>query len=143
MTVIDGIGKAGPLPSRAGRTRGGGVAWPGVSGPPADSGSAAATGGSAPALALDGLLALQEAMDAPPPDPLERERTARRHGQRLLAGLAGLQRELLGGGDSVEAALTDLRTLVEAEPPPADPALAATLAAIRLRVRVELARRGL
>ena len=70
------------------------------------------------------------------------DRTARRHGQDLLAALAALQRGLLSGVDNV-AALQQLADLTAGVPPATDPRLAAMVSAIVVRVRVELARREL
>jgi hypothetical protein len=90
---------------------------------------------------LGGLLALQESLGQPTMDAFEQDRPARQHGRRLLTALGGLQRLVLSGDDPASA-LSALRALADAAPEAADPALAATLGAIRLRVRVELARRG-
>lgn len=98
----------------------------------ADVAAPAPPGEAAPA-ALAGLLALQEAAT-----PSTRDRAARRHGQALLAALAGLQRALL---DSEEGpALAALGHLLAAAPPAEDPELASLLGAIALRCRIELAR---
>jgi hypothetical protein len=88
---------------------------------------------------LDGLLQFQ-AME----DGATRDRHARRHGQALLGELAALQRALLGDADAdtEDALLHRLSAMLEACPAASDPALAATMAAVVLRVRVELARRG-
>ena len=85
--------------------------------------------------ALDGLLALQETMDAEVSD-----REARRHGQAMLAALAALQRALLADGGQAEA-LAHLAGLAAATPLAADPVLRATVGAIALRAQVELAKR--
>ncbi len=79
------------------------------------------------------MLALQEAMTSETGD-----REARQHGQKLLAGLAELQRALLSGegGD----ALGRLLVLVETMPTAADPGLAQVISSVRLRVRIELTR---
>jgi hypothetical protein len=69
------------------------------------------------------------------------DRTARRKGQVLLAGLAALQRALLGGGDPAEV-VERLARLLDDIPQAADPRLAALLGTIVLRARVELARLG-
>ncbi len=90
----------------------------------------------AAAAAVDGLLLLQQVEDGP-----TRDRQARRHGRALLEGLGALQRALLGGEDD-PAALDRLAALVAHCPDAADPALRGTLAAVALRARVELARRG-
>ncbi|MEO9188725.1 MAG: flagellar assembly protein FliX [Acetobacteraceae bacterium] len=85
--------------------------------------------------ALSGLLALQEAGGAP-----VRDREARRRGRDILGALTELQRALLGGLGS-DGAITRLSALLADLPMAADPRLNAILAAIRLRARVELARR--
>jgi len=123
------------------RARADAPAWVGVAEPDGEPGQAAQAGGSTPAPALDGLLALQESLGHPAPDWLEADRPARQHGRRLLVTLGGLQRLMLTGGDA-GSLLAELRSLAEAAPEAADPALAAALGAINLRVRVELARRG-
>ena len=69
------------------------------------------------------------------------DREARRHGQDMLALLAALQRGLLSGVDNV-VALRQLMDLAGAVPRAGDPRLAAMISAIVVRVRVELARRG-
>lgn len=66
------------------------------------------------------------------------DQTARRHGQGVLAGLTALQRALLAGGGQA-ACLDRLASLVAEMPPAAEPRLAALLATIALRARVELA----
>ena len=92
---------------------------------------------SAPALPLDGILALQEQVaDA------TRDRRARQHGQTLLEALAALQHAVLYGAGEAES-LRHLAALVADTPAAFDPALAAILQGIALRARVELARRGL
>jgi hypothetical protein len=68
------------------------------------------------------------------------DRDARKHGQNMLALLAALQRGLLDGVDNT-AALQQLAKLAGTAPLAADRRLAATLSAITIRVRVELARR--
>ena len=94
--------------------------------------SVSALGASA---ALSGLLALQEAEGVP-----IRDREARRRGRDILGALTELQRALLGGLGS-DGATARLSTLLADLPLAADPRLNAILAAIRLRARVELARR--
>lgn len=81
---------------------------------------------------LGALLALQDEAAAP-----RRDRAARRGGESVLGALTRLQATMLdGGGD-----LSGLREAIFRMTEPADPALAAIIAAIRLRARVELARR--
>ncbi len=108
-------------------------------------GTAATTGFSLPAAAAgrtlaaapvsEGLVALQAG------DAAVRDREARRRGGAALQALAALQRALLAGEADPEA----LRALAASceGPEASDPALAATLRAVSLRARVELARRGL
>lgn len=94
----------------------------------------AAAGGSV--AVLGAMLAAQEWRG-----PDARNAPAQRHGRAILDHLAALQRVLLGGSqDGLGAVLGQLGALAAAEPPPADPDLAELLGAIRLRVRVELAR---
>ena len=100
----------------------------------------AARGAAAPqvcgALALDGMLALQEAGE-----DIVRDREARRHGQALLKGLAALQHALLANADP-GAALDGLAALAGSCPAAAHPGLAGVMQALTLRVQVELARRN-
>ncbi len=106
-------------------------------------GSAAAGGSAAcglPVCGLDALLALQEAAVAQ--DPATRDREARRHGRNLLEELAALQKSLLSG-QAEGVALGRLVALLRAMPAAADPGLDAVLHSVGLRVRLELARRGL
>jgi Class II flagellar assembly regulator len=67
------------------------------------------------------------------------DREARRHGQDLLEALAGLQKELLAGGDAA-LSLSRLSALVDMTSAAHDPALAHVLARIRLRARLEILR---
>ena len=101
----------------------------------------------APSAALAGLLALQEVG----PEPV-RDRAARRHGRAMLAALAGLQLALLAEPDSGDgrgpgstapaaAAVERLASLLDGMPPAEDPELAAVLDAVKLRCRIEIARR--
>lgn len=69
------------------------------------------------------------------------DRTARRHGLVMLAGLTALQRALLEGNDPA-VSLDRLGALLADMPRAADPHLAALLDSVALRVRVELARLG-
>jgi hypothetical protein len=139
VTLIDGIGLRGPILPRTGRTRSADEGWAdmGLSvgqAPPQAVGTQATAG-------LDGLLALQESAGEAV-DAAERDRHARTRGREVLAALASLQAAILGGGDPT-AILQRLRTMTDGLPAAADPVLAAALSAIRLRARVELARRGL
>lgn len=129
---INGVTRAaGPTPRRPakGSTEAGGFNVP-------DS-QAQATDEAAPMVetSLDGMLALQEAQSTAVGD-----REARRQGQDILAELARLQRALLSGEDD-SASLERLAALVENAPPAEDPRLQAVLDAVRLRARIEMARR--
>lgn len=127
-------GVSGGVVAGRGQARRGGASGFSLSG--ATAGSAAATQGTGAASPI-GLLALQEGAPVG-----EREARARRRGEAALEGLRDLQLALLAGGADparLRALAADLPTPEEA----ADPALAGVLAAIRLRVRVELARHGL
>ena len=84
---------------------------------------------------LGGLLNLQE-QDLTG----EQDRQARKRGHEMLAALACLQRSLTGAGN--DKALQRLANVAARMPAATDPALAAVLAEISLRVRVELARRS-
>lgn len=135
MRVIGGFGAVGFVGSgvsRPGIESAGFVVPPGTPARPRSVESA----DSLAAVALGGLLGLQETEGR-----RERERRARRHGQDMLAALVMLQRALTGADPT--AALERMRILVRMQAPEAEPALAATLAAISLRVRVELIRRSL
>ncbi len=109
--------------------------------PAEPAGAAGAAAATAPARGLDALLALQETA-ASTGDAATRDREARRHGRDLLEALAALQRALLSG-DAGEATLGRLGALLRSMPDAADPALGAVLRSVALRVRLELARRGL
>jgi hypothetical protein len=99
--------------------------------PAADSAPAAA---AAPVGAALPLLALQEAGDA-----AERDRRARRSAEAALADLSALQLALLEGADP-SAILARLEGLPFAAA--ADPGLAAIVAEVRLRARIEAMRRA-
>ncbi len=138
MAAIDGLGPAGPLrpatrPATPARTEG--FAVPGQGEPAAVAADPAAVGQVGRLGGLDALLMLQEA-----PDPLARDRAARRRAQELLQALAALQRALLADGEAEAIGL--LESLLHDPPLAADPVLADLAAAVTLRVRVELARRG-
>jgi len=122
--VAAGRGRAPARGSAGGFSLGGALA-----------GGATAAQAAAPAAAT-GLLALQETAPA-----AERDARARKRGEALLRSLSDLQLGLLDGSAD-PARLRALAALVPGEDA-ADPALAAALAAIRLRARVELARHGL
>jgi hypothetical protein len=134
MTTIEGVGR--PTATRP-AARAAGSSAAGFAVPPELPGASPAAPAAAPppASSLASMLALQELGGASVAD-----REARRHGQTMLALLAALQRALLAGSDSATA-LAQLAELAAAAPHAVDPQLAALLSAIRLRVRVELARR--
>ncbi len=100
-------------------------------------GTAAVPVGEAAPVMLGGMIALQELGD----ECLE-DRAARRRGHALLAALSALQRALLAETGDPEP-LMRLVGLAEEVPPAADPRLREAVAAIVLRARVELAKRGL
>lgn len=93
-----------------------------------------ATAGAAEPESLGAVLTLQEIGTETVED-----REARKHGENMLAQLAGLQRSLLGGADNI-AALQQLADLAAAVPMATNRRLAAAISAILVRVRVELAR---
>ena len=133
MASVSGVGR--PAVAAAGRARGG-VAGAGFALPP-EAGTAAEPAGAASPASLGAMLALQEVS----PEPL-RDQAARRHGEALLRLLAALQRAGLareGEGDGA-ATLAELDEMVRRVPDAADPALRSAVAAVALRVRVELAR---
>ncbi|HEY2616043.1 MAG TPA: flagellar assembly protein FliX [Acetobacteraceae bacterium] len=135
MTGIDGIGRTTPARSsvRTARPGSGGFAVPAESSATGHAGATTQT----EAVALSSMLTLQEfGGDA------AADREACRHGEDMLSTLAELQRALLGGADTVET-MQRLAALAAAVPRAADPRLAAMVSAIILRVRVELARRGI
>lgn len=131
MTVVKGVGAgaavAGGRPARAAA---GSFRLP--AGAAGTMGSMAGVAAAAE-VGLPGMLALQEVQAEPVAD-----REARRHGQAMLAELAALQRSLLGAGADD---LARLERLAAGGPEAEDPSLRAAVAAIRLRARIELARR--
>jgi hypothetical protein len=131
MVGVGGV-TGGTAAGRGRRLRGGAS---GFSLGTASAGATAAAQGAAPAQAI-GLLALQEAGPV-----AERDARARKQGEALLQSLSDLQLGLLEGRLD-RARLEALAALVPGEDA-ADPSLAAAIAAIRLRARVELARHGL
>lgn len=136
MTIIHGgFGALGPVGRRVAWRSGAGSAAFGVPYAPQPRSRELEPTDCIGATVLGGLLGLQEIEDLP-----ERNRKARRHGQDMLAALADLQRALTQSDPS--RALERLATLVQAQNLAADPLLATILAAISLRVRVELARRN-
>ena len=135
MADVGGVGRTGmaglaALP-RAGSPASG-FAVPGEASP---SSPVSALQPAQGAVALSGLLALQEAGAEAP-----RDRAARRRGQDILAALAALQRALLAG-EGPEDTLARLAALTADLPRALDPHLDRILAAIALRARVEMARR--
>jgi hypothetical protein len=128
MTVgpIRNLSTNGARPARA--PRGAGFALPTRDGPP-DAAEVAAPSQAG----LGGLLGLQEQPEPP-------ESRTRRQVRATLHELAGLQAELLGGAID-PGRLHRLMALTEAEAAHAPPALQPLLAEVRLRARVELARR--
>lgn len=132
MVGVRGVtGGVAAGPGRQVRSSGGGFRLGGTGG---SSAAAAAQGASAPQGI--GLLALQET--APPG---ERDARARKRGQELVEELSALQLALLSGRAD-PARLRRLATLTVGEAA-ADPGLAAAVAGLQLRARVELARLGL
>lgn len=132
MVGIRGVGAgAATRVGRAARPGGGGFS---IGGGAEASGAAAAQATAAPSAI--GLLALQETAPA-----AERDARARRRGEAMLRELAELQAELLSGRAD-PARLQALAALAEGEAA-ADPGLAEAVAAIALRARIELARRGI
>jgi class II flagellar assembly regulator FliX len=87
-----------------------------------------------PAIGLDSMLALQAVDEA-----AERDRSARKRGNALIAALTDLQRTMLMEADPA-AALRALTALTAHHPIADDPGLAGILRAIVLRSRVEIAR---
>ncbi|MGX9962768.1 flagellar assembly protein FliX [Roseomonas sp. F4] len=115
------------------RRPGGGFALPEMGGETAA--SAALSGPSA----LGGLLALQDSGSAPPPEP-PAER-AQRRARKALDELRGLQLDLLRAGPGDSGRRARLEALAGPPEPGLEPGLAALMAEIRLRARLELARR--
>jgi len=132
MVVIRGVSGGGNLPgARANRTGTGGFRVSSGGGDAKEAGSASALG----AAAAIGLLAVQEQGPA-----AERDARGFRRGEAMLEELKALQAELLAGRADT-ARLERLASLSEGVKP-ADPGLAEALAAIALRAKIELARRG-
>jgi len=140
MAAINGVGIGGSAPARAaravdGRARKTGFQLDAPAGP-AEAGEMTAAGG----VALDGLLALQEAGTE-----TVRDRAARRQGQVALSLLAKLQCAALAGdgaGGVADGTMDRLAELVSVPTGADDPRLTASLRAVAVRVAVELARRG-
>ena len=131
MSGVRGVGAAGGAgrPGAAAPARHGGFRLP-------DSVSPERAAEAAPVSAALPLLALQEAGDAS-----ERDRRARRRGEAILADLGALQLALLDGRDP-GAILGRLEALAAGEAA-ADPRLAEILDEVRLRAKVEAARRSM
>jgi hypothetical protein len=143
MASISGIGNEGPTQPARVRPRAGAPGWIDAAGAETAAGNSAPAGRTAPPLALDSLLALQESAGQPDPREPEADRRARSHGRRMLGALSHLQRLVLGGQDP-SPALQHLLDLADtALPEASDPTLVSALGAIQLRVKVELARRGM
>jgi hypothetical protein len=135
---VGGFGAAGEaVPVGRGRVAGAGGAGGAFRVAEGASEPAAASGiGASEAAALLGvMLTFQEVGPERP-----RDRAARLHGEAILAELRGLQLALLGE-DGGEAALARLGALVGRLPEAGDPELAASLAWLAVRARIELARR--
>jgi hypothetical protein len=136
MEPITGLpppGVATPLRAR-GQARASGFSVPEQAAPAAA--ADAAEMDTVSEISLAGLLALQEEAGGG-----GRDRAARRRGLDLLAELAALQRDLLGGALEPER-LERLAELAEQVPSAADPRLRDAVAAITLRARIEVARYG-
>lgn len=131
MSGVRGIGATGGAgrPGAAAPARHGGFRLP-------ESASAERAVEAAPVTAAMPFLALQEAGDA-----TERDRRARRRGDAMLADLGALQLALLEGRDPA-AILGRLEELAAGEAA-SDPRLAEILDEVRLRAKVEAARRGI
>lgn len=90
---------------------------------------------STPAIGMESMLLLQAVDEA-----TERNRSARKHGNAMIAALSDLQRAMLAEEDPA-LALRSLSELAAGGPEAADPGLAAILRALVLRSRIEVARR--
>ncbi len=103
-------------------------------------GAAAAVPENQPAqsVMLSGMLALQETETETVQD-----KNARRHGFALLDSLAQLQKSLLSPEADNAAEIETLALLASEMPQAANPGLAAALAAVRLRAKIELLRLGI
>ena len=135
MAAIEGIGPAGA--ARIGGVRRPTRASPGFTVPSETSAFGHAVTEACAAAPLTSMLALQEFGAETAED-----REVRRQSQEILSVLAELQRALLTGNDE-GAVLQRLAELAAALPRATDGQLAALASAIKLRVRVELARRRL
>ncbi len=83
-----------------------------------------------------GLLALQDEADGV-------DERARRRAKDLIDRLASLQLSLLGGAAATRESLAGLRALLRDLPRPTDRRLSGVLAAVAVRIEVELARHEL
>jgi hypothetical protein len=150
MPVVDGVGTRGET-GRVYRLRGGkgiqstetAFVLPGDSPESLLPGLAADTPSMALASCqLDGVLGIQGRDAALGDDGSGDDRPARRQVSALLAELSALQRTLLGGGGS-DTVVRRLTAILEIPPVSVPPHLLSVVLAARLRVMVELARRGL
>lgn len=139
-----GLGPVGPAGVQGGgaaaraRRRGGGFGLPGAGSDSAAEPGIAGTGTAGAAGPIAGLLALQESGGHAPPE--SDEARARRRAGQALEELSGLQIDLLRGGTD-PLRLERLAVLANETDETLPPALAGLLAEVRLRARVELARR--
>lgn len=107
----------------------------------AESGEAAAqTGGAGPASAVDALLALQEVDSAGDATSGRKKRQAIAWGQEMLDGLEEIRTGLLLGAIPIDKLERLAAITSESGRAVDDPQLAAILADIELRARVELAK---
>lgn len=138
-----GLGPVGPGAVQGGATgrarrRGGGFALSAGAGDSVAEGGAAEAGQASAAGPIGGLLALQESGAQAQPEGAEAR--ARRRAGLALDELSGMQIDLLrGSGDP--GRLERLAALAEEGGESLPPALAEMVAQVRLRARVELARR--
>lgn len=150
MSVVDGVGTRGET-GRVHRFRAGRAAQsadsafilPGNSlASPSHGLAADAPPVSMAPVQLDGVLGIQGRGAAFSEDGSGGDRPGRRQVLALLAELSALQRILLGGGGA-DMAAHRLNAILEMPPFAVPPGLFSVLAAVRLRAKVELARRGL
>jgi hypothetical protein len=128
MTGIRNVSGIGGAPRLQGRTvqRAGSFSVAGLAPRPESAVTAAA--------AVTGLIAVQDEAA-----PARRNQAARRGGEAILHDLSRLQAALLGG--QAPGAATALRDTLARLPEAVDPVLNGILTSIRLRARIELARR--
>lgn len=134
MGPVRPVGFNGMRAARGARTAGGFAL-------PEAGGEAPSSGGVAAPASLGALLALQESM--PPDSPEPPAERARRRAGRALEELRGLQLDLLRGAPGDAARLARLEALAGLPEAGLSQDLLALLAEVRLRARLELARRGL